>query len=137
MRIIVGAFITLIAACAEHAWAFNASDLDGLWAETTQTRYACTSTNRHQRLALSQDGKTLTLTLIFRSTARRNEVINFEVDRSDEHSIYFQFPGNHPPPDPLSGVWAITMLGPGVYRWHSTSEHESPTAAPIGVRCEP
>ena len=137
MRNLLCATFSLLAGGMPHAWAFNPSDLQGLWAESLQSRFACVPNNRHQRIELSKDGRTLTITVVHRSASRKSEVIALDVLKTDEHSLYFRFPGAHAPSDPFAGEWAITMLGPGVYRWHMTSEHETLRPAPIGVRCEP
>ena len=119
------------------AAAFDRADLAGLWAESNRSHYACTPTNRYQRFELAADGRRLTITVQHRSRTRDNEVLNLDVTRSDEHSLYVRFHGHDDAADPLAGEWALTMLGPGVYRWHQASEHEGLKAAPIGVRCAP
>lgn len=127
----------LLAFHASVASGFDPGDLRGTWGESKLSQYACSPSSRRQKFELSADAKTLTVTLFSKAGSRRSEELVFDVLRTDEHSIYFRFPGQHVPPDPLSGEWAISMLGPGVYRWHMTSAHESLQPAPIGVRCEP
>jgi len=117
------------------ALAFDAADLRGLWAESNRSHFACTPTNRYQRLALSADGKSLTIATEHRTKGREAEVVVLDVERSDEHSLYLRFRGHNDASDPLSGEWALSMLGPGVYRWHLATEHEGLRPAPIGVRC--
>ena len=129
--------VFLVSSLSNMAFAFDAKDLDGLWAESMQNRYACTPTNRHQRFELSADLKTLTITTVPRFSKQASVTIHLLVTKTDDKSIYFRFPGEHSPPDPLAGEFAITMIGPGVYRWHVTSEHEALKPAPIGIRCEP
>ena len=122
---------------AGSAQAFNDDDLRGLWAESNQNRYACTPTNRYQRFQLSADQKTLIVTIIRKSTSKPTEIVPLDIIKTDERSIYFRFPGKHLAPDPLAGEFAITIIGPGVYRWHMTSGHDTLKPAPIGIRCEP
>ena len=117
--------------------AFDPADLRGLWAETNRSLFACTPTNRYQRLSLSADGKTLAITTERKSRARDADVVTLDVTRSDEHRLYLRFRGHDAASDPLAGEWALSMLGPGVYRWHLASEHEGNRPAPIGVRCAP
>ena len=131
VALVVGAFT-----CHE-AMAFDAGDLKGLWAESTYSRYACTSTNRHQRMELAPDGRSLRVTLIHSSSKMKPETVILDIQRRDEHSLYFTLPRTGEAGLQASDEWAITMLGPGVYRWHMTSEHENLKPAPIGVRCEP
>lgn len=116
--------------------AFDRAALAGLWAESLHSRFACTPTNRYQRFELSGDGKHLVIA-IQKSKTHAGEMMNLDVTRSDEHSLYVQFAGHTDASDPLAGEWAMTMLGPGVYRWHLASEHEGLRPAPIGVRCAP
>ena len=119
------------------AQAFDTRELQGTWAESRQNQYACTPTNRRQTIELSADGRTLAVTIQHKTGSRRSEVLKFDITKTDEHSVYFRFPGSHEPPDPMAGEWAITLLGPGVYRWHVVSAHEGAQPAPIGIRCEP
>jgi hypothetical protein len=137
MRKVYIVSVLLVGSLAIRALAFEAKDLDGLWAESMQNRYACTPTNRHQRFELSTDLKTLTITTVPRFSKQASVTIHLLVTKTDDKSIYFRFPGEHSPSDPLAGEFAITMIGPGVYRWHVTSEHEALKPAPIGIRCEP
>ena len=117
--------------------AFDPADLQGVWAESNRSHYACTPTNRRQRLALSSDGKTLSVTTELKSKTHAPDVVTLDVTRTDEHSLYLRFRGHEGSSDPLAGEWALSMLGPGVYRWHLASEHEGNRPAPIGVRCAP
>lgn len=119
-----------------QAQAFDAKELQGTWAESRQNQYACTPTNRRQAIEISADGRTLKVTIQPKAGSRRSEVLNFDVTGADEHSVRFRFPGSHEPPDPMAGEWAISMLGPGVYRWHLVSAHEGIQPAPVGIRCE-
>lgn len=116
--------------------AFDRGDLTGLWAESLHSRYACTPSNRYQRFELSGDGKHLVIA-IQKSRTHAGETMNLDVTRTDEHSLYVQFAGHTDAADPLAGEWAMTMPGPGVYRWHLASEHDTLRPAPIGVRCAP
>ena len=133
--IAVGVLVVLGA--SQQASAFDRADLVGLWAESLHSRYACTPSNRYQRFDLSADGQHLVIAIQQKLKARASETLDLDVTRSDEHSLYVQFRGHSEPADPLAGEWAITMLGPGVYRWHLASEHEALKPAPIGVRCAP
>ena len=119
------------------ALAFDAADLKGQWAESTQSRYACAPSSRRQRLALTPDGQTLRITLLAQPGKHKQEVIELHVIKSDSHSLYFEMPRGAAASAAGSDEWAISMLGPGVYRWHVTSEHDALKTAPIGVRCEP
>ena len=121
------------------AHAFDSKELQGAWAESTQNRYACTSTNRYQRLELAPDGKTLTITFERRARAGKanaQERFNLAVVRAEDHALTVRFVGHDDPADPLFGDWQLSVLGPGVYRWHLVSKHETLQPAPIVVRCE-
>jgi hypothetical protein len=140
MRTRLPAFFLALAAAPLSADALDAKELQGLWAESTLNRYACTSTNRYQRFELAPDGKTLTLLIEHRSRTAKSkgpERLALDVVRNEDHALVVRFPGHEGPQDPLAGDWAISMLGPGAYRWHLVSAHETLQPAPIGVRCEP
>ena len=118
--------------------AFDGAELRGLWAESTQNRYACTSTNRYQHFELSLDGKTLTISFEPRARtgkARPGERLTLAVTRTEDHALTVRFVGHDTPSDPLFGDWRMSFLGPGVYRWHLVSAHETLQPAPIVVRC--
>jgi hypothetical protein len=117
------------------AQAFDMDELKGLWAESTQSRFACTSTNRYQRFELSADNKHLLIKSQHGPGGPAASNYELDIIRREKHSLFLQFPGHSDPADPLSGEWALTMLGPGVYRWHLAQEHEGLKPAPIGVRC--
>lgn len=129
--------LALFLGLAMPAQAFDARELQGLWGESLHSRYACAPGNRYQRFALTADGKRLVVTAQHGLKGRKLSVYELEVTRSDEHSLYLQFPGHTEPSDPLAGEWAFSVLGPGVYRWHLASGQESVKSAPIGVRCAP
>ena len=121
--------------------AFDSKDLQGLWAESTQNHYACTATNRYQRLELAPDAKTLSITFESRArggkTSAKKKRIALAVLRIEEHALTVRFVGHDDPADPLFGDWQMSFLGTGVYRWHLVSRHETLQPAPIVVRCEP
>lgn len=119
------------------AQAFDPSALNGLWAESLRSRFACTPTNRYQRFELSADGRRLVIAMQHGPEGRKHAEVELTVTRSDEHSLYLVFKDHNDPSDPLAGEWALTLLGPGAYRWHLASEHEGLKPAPIGVRCGP
>jgi hypothetical protein len=118
MRKIHIVLVLLFSSLVNGAFAFEPKDLDGLWAESVQNRYACNPKNRHQRFELSADLKTLIITVVPRSSKQAPATIHLLVTKADDKSIYFRFPGEHGPSDPLAGEFAISMIGPGVYRWH-------------------
>jgi hypothetical protein len=122
---------------APWAAAFDRNDLAGFWAESNKSHFACTSTNLYQRFELSPDEKHLTLHIQEGPKSHKTKPVELDVIRSDEHSLYLRFVGRTDPGDPMAGEWALTILGPGVYRWHLASEHEGLKPAPIGVRCAP
>jgi hypothetical protein len=134
-------FIAAACTLALHpllAGAFDSAELRGLWAESTQNRYACTSASRYQHFELSLDGKTLTIGFEPRtrtSKAKAGERLTLAVIRTEEHSLTVRFVGHDTPGDPLFGDWRMSFLGPGVYRWHLVSAHETLQPAPIIVRC--
>lgn len=117
--------------------AFDPNDLQGLWAESTLNKYACNPKNKHQRIALSPDQKTLTITTVSKLSKQSPVVIQLMVTRTDENSVYFRFPGEHVAPSPLAGEFAISIIGVGVYRWYLVSESRNVRSNPIGIRCEP
>ena len=110
--------------------AFDRADLAGLWAESNHGHYACSPNNLHQRFELSDDSRQLAVITQRRAKSHDRESLHLDVIRSDEHSLYVRFPGHNDASDPLAGEWALTMLGPGVYRWHLASEHEGVKPAP-------
>ncbi len=129
-----------LAAAPLLANAFDTRELQGLWAESAQNRYACTATNRYQRLELAADRRTLTITVEHRARAGKanaREHLALAVIRDEDHALTVRFVGHDDPGDPLFGDWQMSFLGPGVYRWHLVSKHESLQPAPIVVRCEP
>src|SRR6185369_12551257 len=120
--------IIACAALAPCAQAFDKAELQGLWAESMANRYACTSTNRHQRFELAPDGKSLTIRVEHSSragTPKEPETIRLSVLRAEDHALVVHFDGHDDAKDPLAGEWRISFLGPGVYRWHLISAHES------------
>jgi hypothetical protein len=119
--------------------AFDSAELKGHWAESTQNRYACTSSNRYQHFELAPDGKTLTITFEHRARAGKAnalERLTLAVTRVEDHALTVRFVGHDDPSDPLVGDWQMSFLGPGIYRWHLVSKHETLQPAPIVVRCE-
>jgi hypothetical protein len=119
--------------------AFDRTELQGLWAESTLNRYACTATNRYQRLELAADGKTLTIAFEHRARAGKasaRERLSLAVMQAEDHALTVRFVGHDDPNDPLFGDWQMSFLGPGIYRWHLVSKHETLQPAPIVVRCE-
>ena len=118
--------------------AFDSTELRGLWAESTQNRYACTSANRYQHFELALDGKTLTITFephARAGKAKAGERLTLTVVRAEDHALTVRFVGHDAAGDPLAGDWKMSFLGPGVYRWHLVSAHETLQPAPIVVRC--
>jgi hypothetical protein len=118
--------------------AFDSTQLSGLWAESTQNRYACTSTTRYQHFELALDGKTLAITFephAHAGKAKAEERLTLTVIRAEEHALTVRFDGHDAPGDSLAGDWQMSFLGPGVYRWHLVSAHETLQPAPIAVRC--
>ena len=138
MRVRFIAAACILALCPVAATAFDSAELRGLWAESTQNRYACTSTNRYQHFELAADGKTLTIS--FEPRARTGkpkpaERLSLSVIRAEDHALTVRFVGHDTPSDPLFGDWRMSFLGPGVYRWHLVSAHETLQPAPIVIRC--
>ena len=80
MRVRFIAAACILALCPVAATAFDSAELRGLWAESTQNRYACTSTNRYQHFELAADGKTLTISFEPRARTGKPSFFNSEID---------------------------------------------------------
>jgi hypothetical protein len=120
------------------AQTFDWSLLKGIWAESAENKFGCSSDNVHQTFDVSTDRKTLTFindrkwrldngeelvrysaTIV--SAAPNVLVIKYGNELKDMPDEYRE--------------WEMRFIGPGTYRWRATSWPQGRYNAVIGVKC--
>ena len=140
-RIHLPAALALMVAAALPAVAaaqgFDRAQLAGLWAESARGSYACSNDNLHQRMTLSDDGKLLTFKLDRKwriASGREVEQYSATVLESGPNRLVIRYDAE-PNLSREMSEWEMMFIGPGVYRWRSTSWPAGDYNTVVGVRC--
>ncbi len=144
MKILIAIFVIII--CAQSAKAqsateptpFNWSLLSGLWAESSEQKFACQSDNLHFRFVVSEDKKRLTFKLDRKwriGTGKEVEEYGADIRSAEGRIMVIRYDKSLGELSPEMSEWEILFIGPGVYRWRSTSWRLNQYNNVIGVKC--
>ncbi|WP_299537452.1 hypothetical protein [uncultured Herbaspirillum sp.] len=122
-----------------HAEGFDWTLLKGTWAESAQGKFGCSPDNLHQRLSPSRDF----MTLFFENDRKWKSSNGQELERysatiisSSPNVLIIKYNAD------LTGIpeqyreWEMRFIGPGTYRWRSTSWPIGTYNDVIGVLCK-
>jgi hypothetical protein len=123
---------------AAYAEGFDWNLLKGIWAESAQGKFGCAPDNLHQRLLPSRDFKTLTFQNDRQwklSNGQELERYSATIISSAPNVLLIRYNAD------LAGIpeqyreWEMLFIGPGTYRWRSTSWPVGSYNDVIGVLC--
>lgn len=118
--------------------AFDWSQLAGLWAESAEHAYACIASNLHFRFAIAPDRKSLAFKLDRKwkiGTGQDVEEYSAKILAAEGRRLVIRYGPELGTLSPEMAEWELLFIGPGVYRWRSTSWRPGQYNSVIGIRC--
>lgn len=142
MKILSLVVVTLVATAtmgaAQADNAFDIKQLSGWWAESYNTDVTCGPDNLKVKHELSGDGKRLSLKFDRKWQTELGEMdhVDATVLSSTERTLVIQYDGeSRSRPDGKLQEWELSIVAPGVYRWHETSWQAGNVNPVVGIRC--
>jgi hypothetical protein len=117
---------------------FDRSLLSGVWVESDNTDYACTSDKPHQRFELSKDGKTLVFKfdrMLPIVTGKTVDQYSATVILATPRALVIEYNDTEGLPKGFPTTWELAFVAPGTFRWRATEWPVGHVNRVVGVRC--
>ncbi|QAU34672.1 hypothetical protein [Janthinobacterium sp. 17J80-10] len=118
---------------------FDWALLQGQWAESTDNKFGCRPDNLHHRFEASNDKKSLNFMLDRKwkvGTGKEVTQYSASILKAEANVLVISYGKDIGDLPPAMAEWELRFIGPGTYRWRSTSWPEGQYNTVIGVKCK-
>jgi len=136
----LSAITAFLLSSTTSAQSFDWSLLQGEWAESTKNQFGCRPDNLHHRFEVSADKKSIVFKLDRKwriGTGKEVERYAATIKKVGPNALVISYGPELGEMSAEMKEWELRFIGPGTYRWRSTSWPEGKYNTVIGVKCGP